>query len=161
MNNKQEKEINMQEKPTDELDEMLKNMKPAELDGYFSNNKKYLAEGEKAFYYYMKDVLEAKNILLKDVYSFSGVSESYGGKIITMEKHTKNRDLILRLCIAGHFSLDKINRALKLYGMNPLYAKDRRDAVIIVAVNNRKYDFGIIDEMLEKAGEKILSAEAE
>lgn len=149
----------MQDKPTNELDEMLGNMKPDRLEEYFRNNAGFMAEGSKAFYYYMKNVLEAKNIMLKDVYSFAGVTESYGSKIVTMEKHTKNRDLILRMCIAGHFLLDEINRALKLYGMNPLYAKDRRDAAIIVAVNNRIYDLADIDEILERQGSSRLSAD--
>ena len=65
-----------------------------------------------------------------------------------MEKHTKNRDLILRLCIAGHFNWDETNRALKLYGLSELYAKDPRDACIIVAVNNRIYDLAEINDML-------------
>ena len=102
----------MQEKPTNELEEMLGNMKPGDLSGFYKENSKYLADDKKAFYYYFKDVIESKNIFLKDVYSFAGVTESWGGKIISMEKHTKNRDLILRLCIAGHFSLEEINRAL-------------------------------------------------
>jgi len=149
----------MIEKPTNELDEMLGNMKVDELSGYYQDNNKYLSDEKKAFYYYFKDVIEAKNIFLKDVYSFAGVTESYGSKIVTMEKHTKNRDLILRLCIAAHFSLEEINRALKLYGMNPLYAKDRRDAAIIVALNNRIYALYAIDEILEKQGLISLSSE--
>ena len=47
--------------------------------------------------------------MLKDVYMRSDVTESYGGKIITMTKHTKNRDLIIRFCLAGHFSLVETN----------------------------------------------------
>lgn len=149
----------MQEKPTNELDEMLGNMKPGDLSGFYKENSKYLADDKKAFYYYFKDVIESKNIFLKDVYSFAGVTESWGGKIISMEKHTKNRDLILRLCIAGHFSLEELNRALKLYGMNPLYAKDKRDASIIVAINNRIYDLFQIDEILIGQGFAKLSAD--
>lgn len=149
----------MQEKSTDELDEILKRARPDQLDCYYADNKEYLAEGKKAFYYYMKDVIEAKNIMLKDIYSFVGVTESWGGKIITMERHTKNRDLIIRFCVAGHFTLEEINRALKLYGMNPLYSKDKRDACIIVAVNNRKYNLAEIDEILEKQGFGKLSVD--
>lgn len=149
----------MQEKPTNELDKMLGKMKPGELPGFYKENSKYLADDKKAFYYYFKDVIESKNIFLKDVYSFAGVTESWGGKIITMEKHTKNRDLILRLCIAGHFSLEEINRALKLYGMNSLYAKDRRDACLIVAINNRIYDLSELDELLENQGFVKLTAD--
>jgi len=149
----------MQDKPTNELDELLENMKPDQISEYFKANSRFMAEGTKAFYYYFKNVLESKNIMLKDVYSFADVTESYGSKIVSMEKHTKNRDLILRLCIAGHFLLDEINRALKLYGMSPLYAKDKRDAVIIVAINNRVYNLADIDEILEGQGQMRLSAE--
>lgn len=149
----------MQEKPTNELDKMLGKMKPGELSGFYKENSKYLADDKKAFYYYFKDVIETKNIFLEDVYSFAGVTESWGGKIITMEKHTKNRDLILRLCIAGHFSLEEINRALKLYGMNSLYAKDKRDACLIVAINNRIYDLSELDELLENQGFAKLTAD--
>ncbi len=149
----------MQEKATDELDKILANVRPEQINTYYKNNRQYMEEGKKAFYYYMKDVLESKNILLKDVYSFAGVTESYGSKILTMEKHTKNRDLIIRFCIAGHFLLGETNRALKLYGMSPLYAKDKRDACLIVAINNRKYDLFEIDNLLEEYGLPQLSAE--
>lgn len=149
----------MQDKLTNELDEMLGKMKPGELSGFYKENSIYLADDKKAFYYYFKDVIESKNIFLKDVYSFAGVTESWGGKIITMEKHTKNRDLILRLCIAGHFSLEEINRALKLYGMNSLYAKDKRDACLIVAINNRIYDLSELDDLLENQGFVKLTAD--
>ena len=142
----------MLKKPTDELNKLLENMKPDDLDSYLLDNSKYLAEGPKAFYYYMKDVLDSKNIKLKDVYSFAGVSESYGSKILSQEKHTTDRDLIIRFCIAGHFTWDETSRALKLYGMNELYAKDPRDACIIVAIKNRIYSFSDIDELLLDKG---------
>lgn len=45
--------------------------------------------------------------------------------------------------------------------MKPLYAKDKRDACIIVAVNYRKYDLGDIDEILENQGLTKLSKEIE
>lgn len=45
--------------------------------------------------------------------------------------------------------------------MKPLYAKDKWDACIIVAVNHRKYDLGDIDEMLENQGLMKLSKEIE
>lgn len=138
----------MEKKPTDELNNILSKVKPDQLDLYFKENGKYMADEKKGFYYYMKDVLEEKNIRLKDVYSFAGVTESYGSKILTMEKHTRNRDLIIRFCIAGHFTWEETNRALKLYGMNELYAKNERDACFIVAINNRIYDMSEIDERL-------------
>ena len=147
----------MQNKPTDELNDLLENMKPDQLDGYFKDNRAYLADAKKAFYYYMKDTLADKNIKLKDVYSFAGVSEKYGRKILAQEGHSADRDLIIRFCIAGHFSWVETNRALKLYGLTELYAKNPRDACLIVALNNRIYDLARIDDMLTKKGLKKLS----
>ncbi len=147
----------MHEKPTYELDKELENTKPEQLAGYYKENGKYMPDDKKGFYYYMKDVIESKNILLKDIYHRADVTETYGSKILSGEKHTKSRDLILRLCIAGHFSLNEINRALKIYGMSPLYSKDKRDAAIIVAVNNRKYDMDEIDDILQQQGLDKLS----
>ena len=46
---------------------------------------------------------------------------------------------------------------MKLYGMQPLYAKDKRDACMIVAINNRKYQLFEIDDMLVEQGLKKLS----
>ena len=69
-----------------------------------------------------------------------------------MEKHTKNRDLIIRFCIAGHFSLRETNRALKLYGMTPLYSRNKRDVCIILAINNRIFDLSQVDDLLTGQG---------
>lgn len=149
----------MQEKSTGEVEELLKEMKPGQLDVFYKENNRHMVDEKKAFYYYVKDVVESKNIRLKDMYSFAGVSESYGEKIVRMERHTKNRDLIIRLCIAGRFSLDEVGKALKLYGMNPLYGKDKRDACLIVAINNRIYNLADIDDLLEKQGLKKLSVD--
>lgn len=142
----------MKQKPTNELNELLENAKPNQLEGYLKQNRQYLANDPKAFYYYMKDVLDAKRIRLKEVYLAAGVSESYGSKIIRMEKHTTDRDLILRLCLGGRFNWQETNRALKLYGMTELYAKDPRDACLIVAINNRVFDMYEVDEMLKEQG---------
>ena len=142
----------MKEKPTNELDELLDSTNPKELGKYLKDNRDYMADEKKAFYYYFKDVIDDKNIKLKDVYSFAGMTESYGGQIRRMEKHCANRDTIIKLCIAGHFSWDEINRALKLYGYNELYSKNSRDACIIIAIKNRIFDFSKINDMLEEQG---------
>ena len=142
----------MIQKPTDELNDLLENMSPGQLGDYLKENRQYLADSEKAFYYYMKEVLDNKRIKLKDVYLGAGVSESFGGQIIRMETHSADRDLIIRLCLAGHFNWEETNRALKLYGMSELYAKNPRDACVIVAINNRIFQVDEVDEMLRERG---------
>jgi len=118
----------MDEFPTEVLLKRLDGIKLEDISKFLDENRAELKDDCKAFYYHMKNTIEKKGLFLKDVYMSAGVSESYGGKIITMEKHTKNRDLIIRLCLAGHFNLMETNRALKLYGMSELYPKISRDA---------------------------------
>ena len=149
----------MLKKPTDELDAILENTRPGSVDRYLKDNRKYMADSKKAFSYYYKDVLAEKNIRMTDVYTFAGVSESYGSQILSMRKHTKNRDLIILFCLAGHFSWDETSRALKLYGMSELYAKNPRDACLIVAINNRVFNLFEIDDMLEENGLAKISRE--
>ncbi len=149
----------MQKKPTDELDALLKDIKPDQLEQYYRENRPYLADDKKEFYYYMREILDKRSFKLKDIYSFAGVSESYGGQVMRMEKHTADRDLILRFCIAGHFNWDETNRALKLYGFSELYSKDPRDACIIVAINNRIFDLGELDKRLSGYGLKTITPE--
>ena len=148
----------MQEILTNELNDILEKTHPEQLDTYFKENRAYLADEKKGFYYYMKDVLAEKKIKLKDVYSFAGVSESYGSKVMSMEKRTRDRDLIITFCAAGRFTLQETNRALKLYGMSELYAKEPRDACLIVAFNNRIYQLCDIDARLAANGFAILTA---
>ncbi len=147
----------MNGKSTTYLNRILEKVKPDQFKSFLNDNNKYMTASDKAFYYYMTDVIGTKGIKLKDIYSFAGVSESYGSKVLTMEKHTRNRDLIIRFCIAGHFSWDETNKALKLYGLNELYAKNTRDACIIVAINNRIYDLAKIDDLLLAGNMKKLS----
>jgi len=151
----------LKEKPTNELNELLENMRPKQLKKYFSDNGEQMISGDRPFYHYIKSILHEKRIKLNDMYSFAGFKESYGGKIVRMEKPTRNRDHIIRLCIAGRFSLTETNRALKLYGMNELYSKDERDACLIVAINNRIYDLAEVDDILIDNGYDKLSLDEE
>ncbi len=149
----------MKQKPTNELDDLLSQIKPKQLKAYLKENDPYMANGEKPFYHYMKDTIREKNMQLNTVYSIAGYSESYGGQILRMEKHTVSRDHIIRICVAAHFSWEETNRALKLYGLNELYSKDPRDACIIVAINNRRFDLSQMDDLLEEHGFQRLSKE--
>ena len=95
----------MLQKPTDEMEEALKEVRPGQIDSYLKTNSQYMVDETRAFYFYMKDVLKRKGILHKDLYVRMNVSEKYGGQILTMEKHTPNRDLIMiiitRIMICG------------------------------------------------------------
>lgn len=56
------------------------------------------------------------------------IPERYGYKLLSGQKHTKQRDVILRICYAAGLSFDETQRALKKYGMVELYSEITRDA---------------------------------
>ena len=81
---------------------------------------------------------------------------NYGYRVLNGTKHTTNRDLILRICLAMGMNLDDIQKALKLYNMRLLDESLFRDEIIIACIVTGKSVVDI-DILLSKAGEKPLS----
>ena len=151
-----------QDRKTIELDQLLGKLNPDKIQEYFRENEDSLFMGSNAFSAYMRDNFKKKGYSMQEVFLRADMPERYGYKIVAMEKHTVQRDVILRLCIASGFTLEETNRALKLYGVNELYSKVARDAVIIVALRNKVYNVDEINELLEKNHfEKLYSFKVE
>ena len=106
----------------------------------------------------MRKRIRDKNLKQQDVFIASDIPERYGYKLIAEDKHTINRDIIIRLCLGAQFSLKEVQRALKLYGMSPLYARIPRDAVLIIAFNSRLYEMAEVDSLLEQHNMEPLAA---
>ncbi len=140
----------MKEKTTGTLTDVLCNTSSDKINEFFNENKDSIISNDKPFAEYMRRMFKEKGIKQQDVFLYADISERYGYKLISEEKRTRQRDIILRICIAAKFSLNETQKALKIYGMSPLYPRLRRDAVIIVAINTEKYDISEIDEMLKK-----------
>ena len=83
----------------------------------------------------MKDLIKQKGFTQRKVISLAGMSESYGRQVLSRKKGISKRDTIIRICIASNFSVVETNRALKLYNMPVLYVKNKRDALIMIAIN--------------------------
>ena len=83
---------------------------------------------------------------------FRSVSERYGYKLLSGEKHTQQRDVILRICYAAEFTLAETQRALRKYQMPELYAKIPRDALLMIIFNERPGSIIDVNEMLKKNG---------
>lgn len=111
---------------------------------------------DRSFGNYFKDLLLEKKITQQKVFIDADLSDKYGYKIVSGEKHTNQRDVILRLCYAGHLTVDETNRALSLYNMSPLYARSKRDALLIVAFNERVGDILDLNQYLIDNGESSL-----
>ena len=142
------------EKTTRELEDILLNSHSDQIDDYFLDESKEFLNT--SFGDYFRDTLLTKKITQQSLFTNADISDKYGYKLISGEKHTNQRDVIIRLCYAGDFTLVETQRALKLYGMAPLYARIKRDALLITAFNEKKKNIIDLNHYLKKNGEKPL-----
>ena len=134
----------------------LRDIRPEELAEYLRTHSAELITDPRPFAAYMRTKFREKGLLRQNVFLAADLSENYGYKLIAEEKHTRQRDTILRLCLAARFSLDEVQEALILYGMAPLYARFPRDAVLLVAVQNGITDLREVNQFLERCGQTPL-----
>ena len=138
------------------LNEDLQSVRQQELAGFLIGHIKDLITSQHPFADYMRMKFKEKGVLQQNVFLAADLSENYGYKLISEEKHTRQRDTILRLCLAARFRPEEVQEALILYGMAPLHGRFPRDAVIIVTIRNGVYDMREVNALLESCGQPPL-----
>lgn len=128
----------MAKKSTDELNHILGQTSTTNIQEYLSENAESMLVAEKPFSAYMHELIRKYGKTQQEVFLQADIPERFGYKIIAEEKHTKQRDFIIRLCYAVGMDLEETQKALTLYGMAPLYARIPRDAVLMIAFNQHK-----------------------
>ena len=122
---------------TDDLEHILGQTSAANIEAYLTENAESLLTEERPFSAYMHSMIKKYGKTQQEVFLQADFPERFGYKLLSEEKHTKQRDYILRICYAAGMDLEETQRALKLYGMSPLYARIPRDAVLMIAFNRR------------------------
>ena len=84
------------------------------------------------------------------------IPEKYGYKLLSGEKHTNKRDIILRICYAAELTLEETQRALEKYKMPQLYAKIPRDALLMLIFQERPGGIIEVNELLMEKGMNML-----
>ena len=147
------------DKNTDDLMNALHSTSPSDVKEYFQQQ---FQEGEPSFTGYIDELLLQKGMKRQDVLIKADLSQKYGYKLLSGEAHTTDRDKILRICFSMEMTLKETQRALKLYGMNELYPKVKRDVLLIVALGQKMYDIDQVNELLKKEGmEPLYDADAD
>ena len=121
-----------------------------DFSAFLTEHESDLIRSSRPFADYMREKFREKGILQQDIFLAADLSERSGYKLISEEKHTQQRDTILRICLAAEFHLDEVQKALCLYGMAPLHYRIPRDMAFIVAFNNRIYDIHDVDTILRE-----------
>lgn len=124
---------------------------PDELEGFWAREAEQLT-GARPFADYLRRKLREKGMLQQEVFLAADLPERYGYKLLSQEKHTRRRDVILRLCLAARLTPEEAREALTLYGMAPLHGRVKRDAVFLSALGSGLYDVHAVDELMRRHG---------
>lgn len=138
------------------IQDEIKHLHTNDLKRFFDKHITFYSKDYKAFSSYMRSKFREKGISQKDAFKRANISEGYGYKIISQEKKTAQRDVILRLCLALRMSIDETQKALMLGGFSILCINYRRDVVIMVAINNHFFSIEEVNKFLTKYGEEML-----
>ena len=128
----------MVKKTTEELENILGLTSTTNIEEYLAQNAESLLCAERPFSAYMHEMLRKYGKTQQEVFLQADFPERFGYKLLSEQKHTKQRDYILRICYATGMTLEETQKALTLYGMAPLYARIPRDAVLMIAFNQHK-----------------------
>lgn len=141
----------MEKKSTDELLKQLNNCN--NIDDYFKENIEQLIQTNIADYLY--DVFKEKCLVKSQVFRKAEVDEIFGYQIFSGRKNP-SRNTLIAICIGARFTLNEIQAALKIAGFATLYAKNKRDSLIIYGITHAKSVLEI-NEMLWGKNEKTLN----
>lgn len=103
---------------------------------------------------YLQTLLTTHNLKRPDVIREAQLNETYGYQIF-MGQRKPTRDKVLALAFAMGLSLTEAGRLAQAAGVNPLYAKNRRDAILIFCLDNG-YSLQRANEELYRFGEETL-----
>lgn len=88
------------------------------------------------FCHTLYSLMEKYQLTPKEIISASGIERSYFYHILSGQK-MPGRNIILRICLCMSATLTETNQLLRLAHQGILYAKIRRDAAIIFAIEKR------------------------
>lgn len=81
-----------------------------------------------------------------EIFQSADIAESTGYQILS-GKRNPSRDVVIQLAFALELGINDTNRLLKLAEKSALYVKNKRDALLIFAINNR-YSLMATNELL-------------
>ena len=136
------------ERVSERMNEALFSVTLAVLPAFLAAHRADMLTSAQPFADYMRRKIREKGLLQQNVFLAADLGENYGYKLISGEKRTRKRDVILRLCLAAHLTLPEVREALILYGMAPLHGRFRRDAAVAAAINSAVFDLREVNRVL-------------
>lgn len=139
-------------KTTAQLLETLKNENS--INNYFNINNDELIN--KSLSAYLNEILYEKDINKTKAIEKSNLNNIYAYEIFSGKKKP-SRNKLLQLIFGMELDLISTQRLLRIAGLSELYPRNKRDSVIIFAINNR-LSLLECEEMLEELQEEGIQA---
>jgi transcriptional regulator with XRE-family HTH domain len=136
---------------TDNLNQAIKSSEKS-IDALISENEAKFTDGDLGKYLCR---LADKTMLSKaEIIRRSNLDRTYAYQIFEGKKHP-TRDKLLQLCFGFGLSVDETQKLLKQTGFSPLYSKNKRDFIIMHAI---EHGISVIntDEELEAHNQRML-----
>ena len=142
---------NMQDKTTTQLEQELSSC--ASFHEYLSQNP-CVTSGQDVSQL-LTSLLQEKGLPRAELIARSGVNDIYVHQILSGKRHP-SRNKLLCLAIALELGAEQVQELLKKCGYAPLYAKNRRDSVILYGLYHQQPLLAINDALYE-LGEPLLT----
>ena len=140
----------MSQKHTDDLQSELE--QAASLDEFLQENDSAFRTGD--FASLIDEALQAKNMTKAVLAKQAGMSEVYLHQLFSGRRNP-SRTKVICICIGLTATLEETQQILRQSGMAQLYAKAKRDAIIMYGIAHHK-DLYEINDMLFENDENTL-----
>lgn len=132
-----------------ETKEMLEQLKTAEsLDGYLRENEDQLVDG--TIREQLETALRETGLSKAEVLRRAEINDIYGYQLFAGSRKP-SRDKLIALCIGMSLTLDRTQALLKATGFAPLYAKNKRDSILIFGIQNNQTVLEINTALYDRA----------
>lgn len=117
---------------TEFLNEKL--LESTDIKNFLENNTENFRMD--SFHHFLYDLIEKSGRKNSEIFSHANLSESYGYQLLNGTRQP-SRDKIIQLAIGFPLTINETNIMLKLAEKSQLYVKNKRDAIIIFALNTK------------------------
>ena len=111
---------------------------------------------EPSFSEFLYSLMSGRGLTPRDLIGLTRIERSYFYHILAGNKRP-GRNMVLRIGLCLGANLTEVNQLLRLAGLSGLYARMRRDAVLIYAVQHH-YSMDEANRLLRESGEPPLIA---
>lgn len=135
-------------------DELINEIKSGKIEHYIEQNEQEFTET--TLHEYICNMIKERELKKSKVVARSGLNRIYAYQIFA-GKRMPSRDKLIAVGFGLQLDLDDMDKLLRQAGYSPLYARSKRDAIIIHAVTHSKSIFAVNEVLFDNEFEILTS----